>query len=173
MDEQKKAIQERLQADCHAFMEWANRLPGEQFAAKANSKWSVAEVLQHLYLSARPIIRLMTGPREVLSQWGPVETSSRSYNDIAVAYQIILETGAKAPAALSPRPEDVQVEKSEMGARFAGVYDALAAVLESWSISELDNYYVPHPVLGKLTVREMLYFTSIHTRHNLKLLALV
>lgn len=173
MDGKVMTIQNQLQAECRVFIAWVDGLSAEQFSEQVAGKWSVAEVLQHLYLSARPIVRLMTGHREVLSQWGLVETPSRSYNDIAVAYQIILETGAKAPAALSPRPEDVQVEKSELVARFAGVYDALTAVLESWSGSELDNYYIPHPVLGKLTIREMLYFTSIHTRHHLRLLALI
>ncbi len=126
--------------------------------------------MQHLYLSARPVVRLMTGPREVLNQWGRVHAPSRSYNDIVVAYQIVLGTGAKAPAALSPRPEDMQVGRDEVVARFAGIYDALADTLDSWSVSQLDEYYIPHPVLGKLTVREMLYFTSIHTQHHLRLL---
>lgn len=139
-----------------------------QFTRYLSNKWSVAEVMQHLYLSARPVARLMAGPREVFLQWGIAEAPSRTYDEIASQYAKVLTTGAKAPSSMSPRPEDMQVSKQVVMDRFTGVYQTLVDTLAQWTDQELDAYSIPHPALGKLTVREMLYFTSLHTRHHLE-----
>jgi hypothetical protein len=38
----------------------------------------------------------------------------------------------------------------------------IGAVKRNWGESELDSYILPHPILGKLTIREMLFFTLYH-----------
>lgn len=95
---------------------------------------------------------------------------SRSYQEIETAYQAVLATGAKAPVAMSPRAEDMQVNREELVERFRGIYQTLGEATGGWLADELDEYLIPHPVLGKLTVREMLYFTVLHTAHHLRLL---
>lgn len=170
MQAQEISIQDRLREDCQEFIKWADTLSDEQFTEQLGGKWSVAEVMQHLYLSARPVARLLAGPRDVLNQWGKPETPIRGYDEIASTYKNVLSTGVKAPASMSPRPEDIQIERRDMVKRFEGVYDVLIRAVDEWTTYELDDYCIPHPVLGKLSVREMLYFTSIHTQHHLGLL---
>jgi len=34
------------------------------------------------------------------------------------------------------------------------------------SENNLDNYQIPHPLIGLLTCREFLYFTHYHTMHH-------
>jgi hypothetical protein len=42
----------------------------------------------------------------------------------------------------------------------------LILVAEKWDEGELDQYQLPHPTLGKRTIREMFYFTIFHNlRH--------
>lgn len=163
-------MQDQLLADCHAFVGVANSVDEIQFKQQLGGKWSMAEVMQHLYLSARPVVRLMTGSRDVFDQWGQVDRALLSYESIATAYQTVLTLGAKAPEPMLPRPEDIDVSKQQMLDRFSAIYEALAEASEGWSVHDLDTLQIPHPVLGKLTVREMLYFTSIHTRHHFRLL---
>ena len=38
--------------------------------------------------------------------------------------------------------------------------------IDSFSEKDLDNYILPHPLLGKLTIREMLFFTIYHVQHH-------
>lgn len=40
---------------------------------------------------------------------------------------------------------------------------------QSKTCDELDKYILPHPLLGKLTIREMMYFTIYHVEHHKKL----
>ena len=35
---------------------------------------------------------------------------------------------------------------------------------------QLDTYILPHPVIGKLSIREMLYFTHLHTVHHCEII---
>lgn len=161
-------IAQQLTDDCQAFIHHVRNLSEAQFIQHIADKWSVAEVMQHLYLSARPVARLIIGPRDVFMQWGKADAPSKTYDEIASLYTNVLATGAKAPLSMSPRPEDMQVDKQTVMERFTAVYQALTEALTSWSDQELDMYLIPHPALGKLTIREMLYFTSIHTHHHLE-----
>ena len=38
--------------------------------------------------------------------------------------------------------------------------------VENWKESDLDKYVLPHPLLGKISLREMLYFTDFHILHH-------
>ena len=166
MEAEQNSNQEQLAIVSRTFISWTKELTDEQFWANLNGKWSVAEVMQHLYLSARPVVRLLIGPREVLDQWGRADRPSRQYHEIKSAYQNVLATGAKAPATMSPRADDMQVSRGELVERFRSIYQSLIEAIKNWPANELDNYCIPHPVLGRLTVREMLYFTGIHTEHH-------
>lgn len=160
-------ISQHLTADRQAFVDVANRLSDEEFQRHTGDKWSVADVVQHLYLSARPVAKLMTGPREVLTQWGKADHHPKTYDQLAAEYSAVLATGMKAPTPFVPRPEDMNADKQVVIDRFTEVYRAVNDALAGWTEQELDEYCMPHPALGKLTVREMLYFISIHTQHHL------
>jgi len=42
--------------------------------------------------------------------------------------------------------------------------------INNWSEEKLDKCLIPHPLLGKLILREMLFFTNWHTQHHLNTL---
>ena len=170
MQRMETDLQQRLVNDYQTFISVINGYSSEAFNRHADEKWSVADVVQHLYLSARPVARLMTGPREVFMQWGKPASPSKTYEEIASAYKKILATGVKAPAAMAPRIEDMQVGRDTLMTRFSSVYESLIETIGHWSDQELEAYCIPHPALGKLTVREMVNFTSLHTQHHLRLL---
>jgi hypothetical protein len=48
----------------------------------------------------------------------------------------------------------------------ADAVEELGRRVVSWSEIDLDRYRLPHPLLGKLTVREMLFFTLQHLAHH-------
>ena len=165
-------LQDRLLADCQQFIDVVSPLSDVAFYTKEGEKWSVADVAQHLYLSARPVARLMLGPREVLLQWGTPDVAPRTYQQLETTYRDVLATGVKAPATMLPRPEDSQIGKAALLERFVGIYQTLIEAIPGWTEQELDAYCLPHPALGKLSMREMLFFTCLHTQHHLQRLPL-
>lgn len=44
----------------------------------------------------------------------------------------------------------------------------MRTALEGWSERDLDRIRMPHPILGMLTTREMLFFTLYHNRHHVE-----
>ncbi|TAE33474.1 MAG: DinB family protein [Cytophagales bacterium] len=162
-------LQTLLRERAQSFLTFAQPLTDDQFVAPLNGdKWSVAENLQHLYLSARPVARVLAGPREFLAQFGTPAQPSRSYEDVVAVYrQTITANGIKAPATMSARPEDL-TDRAALESRFLQAHTGVADALANWTEAELDGYVIPHPALGPLTVREMIYFTAYHVEHHLE-----
>jgi len=40
------------------------------------------------------------------------------------------------------------------------------ALQKKWKEPQPDAYIAPHPLLGKITLRELVYFTIYHTGHH-------
>lgn len=161
----QRAITERTQA----FLAVSKPLTDKQFFAPlASETWSVAQNLQHLYLSARPVVGLLTGPRTVLDQFGKPVGPSRPYEQLVADYKrTISDNGIKAPANMTARAEDL-TNRLVVETNFGKTHQRLVDALHAWSDDELDRYRIPHPALGPLTVREMIGFTAYHMQHHLE-----
>ncbi len=162
----KTEAQQRLIAAYTAFLALAEPLSEVAFTQQLNGKWSVADTAQHLYLSARNLSKMLNGPRLFFDQWPVSGRLSKPYSELKVSYDSILGAGLKAPASLSPRPDDMQLSKPELLTRFSTAHQLFADALEGWSEEELDQYQLPHPALGLITIREMAYFTAYHITHH-------
>ena len=60
--------------------------------------------------------------------------------------------------------------KPEILSRFQKECEDIKVITLEWSEEDLSSYVIPHPILGKFSVREMLYFTIFHTTHHYKAL---
>lgn len=140
------------------------------FFAKLGEAWSPAENVRHLVKSIRPVTKALRLPRIVLRvMFGKSRRESVTYDALVERYRGVLEAGGKAGKfAPSPREEqDPAAWRAEILAQHAEANRALRAAIGRWSERALDSYQMPHPLLGKLTVREMLYFTLYHQLHHI------
>ena len=48
--------------------------------------------------------------------------------------------------------------------------DSFTHKINNLSDSVLDSYRLPHPILGKISLRELAIFTAFHTVHHIELL---
>lgn len=135
----------------------------------ADNVWSAAENMQHLIQSVQPLTRLLGRPKSYfLEKWGIAKHVSRPYEEVMSAYHAALGAGVVATGAfapLAPNP-DLDIVLGE----FTQTNEALIHCLGNWSEEELDKYLIPHPLMGPLTVREMMLFTAYHTRHHLEIM---
>lgn len=46
----------------------------------------------------------------------------------------------------------------------------IAALQNKTTENKLDNYLARHPLLGRVTLRELCYFTIYHTEHHLNII---
>lgn len=148
---------------------WSDFQPG-QFVAAVGSGWSPAENVLHLIKATKPVTLALRLPRFVPRLlFGVADAPSAPYAEVRNRYKAVLRNGgqagrfspAKVPA--SQTPEHVQ---ATLMRQIRKEIAALGSAVERWGDADLDRYRLPHPLLGKLAVREMLLFTLIHYEHH-------
>jgi hypothetical protein len=118
----------------------------------------------------RPVVKALTTPRFFLRlRFGKPRRASLSYDDLQTRYLKALADGGTAgrytPSARSA--DDLEAWRTEILRDFAAANDALRAAIARWRDEQLDRYQLPHPILGNLTLREILFFMLYHQRHHI------
>jgi uncharacterized damage-inducible protein DinB len=135
----------------------------EEFPEQRNG-WSYAQNLDHLITSATAVSNALKLPKLLLRLLFGTGSASRTSGEVKSAYLAKLEQGSQASGKFVPTGSGSQ---REMLAEWKSTSDDLITNLDRWNEQQLDRMRLPHPLIGKLTVREMLYFTIFHTRHHL------
>jgi len=143
-----------------------------EFFTPQGEKWSPAEQVRHLTKSVRPVAQALRLPRIALAlRFGRKRAMSRSLAEIETLYQKKLKTGVTAgrfAPSSQPAPSDPRLRRSEIMQRWQETHRQLEQAIATWPEAALDRYRLPHPVLGKLTLREMLFFTLYHNAHHVR-----
>jgi hypothetical protein len=150
---------------------WA-ALDTRTFLAPIGDAWSPADNVRHLTKSMHSVTQGLRVPRLVLRlAFGNARAPSRSYASVREIYRVRLARGASAgrfaPRA-QPVPSDPDVARARIMALHASSVATLCAAITRWPEPALDAHRLPHPLIGRLTVREMLLFTLYHSRHHLE-----
>lgn len=161
-----------LQAEITAYMD---SFAVATFFAPQGDHWSPADHMRHLAKSVRPVARALTLPKLLLRlRFGASRAGSRSFEGIRSIYHEALAGGGQAgPYGPSSATPDLTPDawRQRIMAHWHQSGDDLLAALDRWRDADLDRLRLPHPLLGKLTVREMLYFTLYHNAHHARRVA--
>jgi DinB superfamily len=141
-------------------------IPEKVFLADNSPKWNPAQHLIHL---TKISIRVGQGLQSS-EQLPKHETPSRGYETIRDTY---LATLKQAPAELLAKVgASVQLESGSSQAQIIEAYlqagKRLREAAQTWSETELDAKAMAHPVLGSISIREMLEFVLYHDLHHLE-----
>lgn len=142
-------------------------LTNEQLTTSVENRWHALEQYDHLIRSAKPIGLLNTLPKFGLLIYGKNKGPSRSYDEVNTAYLKLLDEGAKATGAYIPGPLQA-ADLPRLTGKWNAARKAIITGLDKWSENDLDTYRAVHPFLKKMTVRELLFFTHLHTEFHLK-----
>jgi hypothetical protein len=137
---------------------------------KTSEKWSVAENLQHLILSTKTTNLAFLLPAFLLRiVAGKPNRSSISFDDLLEKYHHKIELGAQASERYIPKALIIKEGKEILLSNWQKVNNKfLYALKNNTTETKLDDYIVPHPLLGKITLRELCYFTIFHTSHHIE-----
>ena len=153
-----------------ASMEYWTAFDTAAFFRPIGSSWSPAETVRHLSKSARPVVQALKTPRLFLRvSFGRSRRPSVSYEELRSRYQELLAAGGQAGrfAPSKQAESDLVAWREKILATYADLQLGLKKAIGRWSESSLDKLQLPHPLLGKLTVREMLFFTLYHQQHHI------
>ncbi|MFZ2905910.1 MAG: DinB family protein [Cyclobacteriaceae bacterium] len=164
----KSEIQQRLQENHHRFIKQIMELPEADFLKPTNGKWTAGQQLDHLVKAVSPVNLAFLLPGFLLKAiFGKANRASRSYNELVEKYKSKLAAGGKASAPFIPKPVEAG-DREKLSKRLHALTASMVHQINSFSEEQLDTFILPHPLLGKLTFREMLYFTIYHSEHHEK-----
>ena len=164
----KPEIISALNEKVDAFNNYITPLSKEQFEATPNGKWSAGQNLDHLIRAIKPLQLAYGLPKIALRiMFGKTNRPSKTFDELVAKYKAKLAAGGRAsgpfiPPFISFEKKDVLIRK------YTEQKQKLIAKIERQSEKDLDAYILPHPLLGKVTLREMLYFTIHHNEHHLE-----
>lgn len=162
----KNEIFKVLKSNHETFLNMVANLPQESLLQSIDGKWSPAAQVNHIILSVRPLRKALQLPKFLLRLFfGKSNREGKSYENLVKRYREKLNAGGKAPASFVPAvTEPVSLESMRM--ELLDEIQKVCSLLDRFSEQEMDHYILPHPLLGKLTLREMMYFTMYHVTHH-------
>ena len=151
-------------------------IPAAEFLAPQGEHWAPERHMRHLVKSVGAVAAGMRAPRILLRlKFGRPRQASRSFEEVVAVYRAALEAGGQARGRYAPSdiPAGADPEEWRDGvlARWRRASDGLAGAGERWSEKALDRHQAPHPLLGNMTVREILFFTLYHNAHHARRIA--
>lgn len=166
----KPQIISALNENVDAFNNYIAPLTKEQFEVCPNGKWSAGQNLDHLIRAIKPLQLAYGLPKFALRiLFGKTNRPSKTYDELVAKYKAKLAAGGRASGPFIPRFIGFE-KKGELIKKYTEQKQNLISKIEKQNEKDLDVYILPHPLLGKVTLREMLYFTIHHNEHHLGLL---
>lgn len=160
-----EALQSRLAENIRRISDFLGQLPETFLQQSPDHRWTIAQELLHLTKSNRGTARLLSLPPERLRM---AEKPSRSYEEIVQEYRTKYATAnpPRGPRGVQPDEGD-PTDKYTLINQWKKSSQALQENAGAWPESVWSKYTVwKHPLLGVLTVQEMLYFTAFHNEHH-------
>jgi hypothetical protein len=162
----KEGIIQQLRVNHQKFCEAVLLLTDEEFISSANGKWTAGQQLDHIYRSVNALNLGLALPKFIIRLYaGKANRPSKTYEALIAKYKLRLGAGGKAVGRFLPR-EIGNKEKLSQKEKLINAVESLCKKINRYSEPQLDYYILPHPLLGKLTIREMLYFTIYHVEHH-------
>lgn len=160
----KPALRELLISRHGAFLNDLHALTPMQMVHTVNGKWSPAQQLEHIIKSVSPVALAFRMPGFLL-RWifGTSNRPSRNFEELVARYHQKLAAGGKSSKPFVPGPAPNSMRQQE---ELKLLVETLCVRINNFSEDQLDTLLLPHPLLGKLTLREMLYFTGYHVTHH-------
>lgn len=148
------------------FTESASELNVEEFLFAPNGKWTAGQQLDHIRRSVSPVRMVFSLPAFMLKLFfGKANRPSVTYEQLVEKYKRKLSAGGRAAGRFVPAAVEFEA-RGKILRELDQAVKALAGKISTIHEETLDRLILPHPLLGKLTLREMIFFTIYHAQHH-------
>ncbi|MBS1795891.1 MAG: DinB family protein [Acidobacteria bacterium] len=162
----KQEIARRLVESHEKLAALTGGLDEREFSLSTAGKWMAGQQLEHILRGVSAVLTGLGLPKFVPRLlFGKSGRASRDFETVVGDYRQRLAAGGRASGRFIPPPVRFD-EGRALAEKLLGKIGELNRKLEKFSEEELDALRLPHPILGRLTIREMLYFTIYHADHH-------
>lgn len=152
----------------NAFIAKVGSLSDSDFTAVNHGKWNAGQQLSHIVKSVAAVQRAFELPKSVLEdRFGTTTRKNRTYEEVVANYLRVLKQNPDYVLLDKFTPSTITTtEKAIVLKRLQTLIKALINDMDRYSEIALNTFILPHPVMGNLTLREVLYFTAYHVIHH-------
>lgn len=139
---------------------------------KPDGKWSAGQHVIHLVQSTRPLLKALRMPNFLLKwRFGKSNRPSRSYEEVVKRYKekLALSQGVVGPFSLN-MPESDHSQAQSWLSQLSQLNDNINKITLRLKDRDMDTILLPHPLMGKMTLREILMWNAYHTLHHVEVL---
>lgn len=150
-----------LDKSANDTLQLANSCPPSRLTVSVNEKWSVLQILEHIYMTEKLVCGLITKASDKTS-----ETDELLGND-KIKKLVVEKRGQKvsAPESLKPKGDIKDVDGFEKV--FLQQRNLLKQEILTGKLT-IDNRIHKHPMLGEMTINDWLNFLIHHTQRHLE-----
>jgi hypothetical protein len=168
----KEEVIRKLENAYEQYVLYVRDLTADEFEFAPQGKWSAGQQTEHLIKSTRPLLKGLGYPKFIIkSKFGKANRPSRSYDELVARYKAKTDQGGQATSPYIPGKVPSK-DQTKLTNELQDIIRKMSVKIGKWSEEQLDEYVLPHPLLGKVTTREMLYFTIHHAAHHQLLIKL-
>ena len=164
----KEAIADLIETKHSELISWLENQPEDSWIHGPDGKWTTGQHALHLLQSIRPLNDALSLPKFLLRlKFGKANRPVRDYDAIVQRYQERLED-AKGKTFKGSKNMKIPTlsDKHYILNRLQTEYKKLQYKTRKISDKNLDTVILPHPLMGKMPVREIIMWTAYHAEHH-------
>ncbi len=168
----KESIANLLEKKNQALLQWLEQQESEKWQNGPEGKWTTGQQALHLLQSIKPLNDALSMPKFLLRyKFGKANREVRAYETIVERYQERLKESKGMTFGPSKNMKVPTLkEKVYILTRLQVENKKLQYKTKKMSDNNLDTLVVPHPLMGKMPVREIIMWTAYHIEHHTKIL---
>lgn len=137
------------------------------------NKWSVGQHVLHLLQSNNALYKGLKIPTFIKNyKFGKRNRPPRKYDEVIAKYNeklMAIPAGTVSPFSVN-MPKVTLSQRQLMLKQFYVVTEKVKSKTLKIRDKTLDDSLLPHPLMGRMTLREILMWNAYHTKHHLKIL---
>ena len=168
----KTEVIDALKQKHQTLYEWLKNHPDQNWVKGPQDKWNTGEHIAHLIQSEKALNKALWLPKFYLKyKFGTNNRDNRTYHQIVKKYQDKLADNPGVVANISrDMPIITLTNKISYISKLEKEKMKLIKKFQKWTEHDLDTYLLPHPLMGRMTIREIVIWTAYHTEHHYKIL---
>ncbi len=168
----KENIIQRLEETHQKLIQWLENHSDDQWMKGPEGKWTTGQHILHLDISSKLLNKALGYPKFLIKyKFGTNNRDPRTYETVAKRYdERLAESQEKAKAFNKDLKIPEIKDKKHLMSSLQIQSKKLQYKTRKLKEKHLDTLLLPHPLLGRMTLREIIMWTDHHVKHHLSIL---
>ena len=164
----KEVIADLIDEKHTILIDWLQEQPEDKWTQGPDAKWTTGQHALHLLQSIKALNNALSMPKFFLRyKFGKANRPVRDYDAIVKRYEERLK---QAKGKTYKGSQNMKIpsakEKDYILGRLQTESKKLQYKTKKISDKNLDNLILPHPLMGKMPIREIIMWTAHHVHHH-------